>query len=195
MEEASNGKITRKYIFRFLLIFLLIVIIGGIAILMSFSSKVDNFKGSDIIEPYKAINSMIRNLIILNVIAAIVATLLATLRIKKKYKINEENAKSIFKNITIFLAIIGILSFATHMGIKNVVFKEALEDNNYTISEVKEGLNDAEKLAKEMGIEVEEIKYLKSFMKLSDWYSHSDIIFLLMIGLEYVLIMKRKKTE
>ena len=103
MEEQSVGKITKKFIVKFILFFLLIdIVVGGIVFFSGLSSVADS---NDEVEIVKGFNGAVKALIIINILAALVPAFLATRSIKKKFVINAENNKSIFKNVTIFLVI------------------------------------------------------------------------------------------
>ena len=77
MEEVSVGKITRKFIFRVFIWFLVIDLIAGFIAIMVFGSKADSIS-NDVVDMVTAVNGFIKGLIAINVIACVVSTLLAT---------------------------------------------------------------------------------------------------------------------
>ena len=170
MEQESVGKITKKFVVKLVLFFLLIDIVVGFIAIMIFSGKVSSVSESDIVEQYKVLNSFLRALILVNILAAVIPTLLATKTIKSKYVINQDNNKEVFRNIAIVLVIMAIIFVGIHKGIKGAIFDAALEDSKWTEEKIKDGLDDVEKLAKEMGIDTDEIKPIRKFFSLTNVY-------------------------
>ena len=193
MEEKSVGKITRKFVVKLVLFFLLIDIVVGFIAIMIFSGKVSSVSDTDIVEQYKVLNSFLRALIIVNILAAVIPTILATKKIKKDFTINSENNKAVFRNVAIVLAIMAVLMIGIHGAIKGAIFDAALEDSKWSEEKIKEGLDDIEKLAKEMDIETDEIKPIRKFFTLTNVYVWDGIAFVVMIGCEYFLLIKKEE--
>lgn len=190
MKEASLGKITRKFFFKVLIWFLVINIIVGIAVIAASADKLDSTRDLDTVI---AVNGLIKSLVIVNIVACVLAPLLATRKIKKKFIINEENKKKVFRNAAIVLCILAALLIGTHAAIKAAIFKEALKSEKVTEKEVKEGLKDLEEFADEYGFNDEEAEELSRFMKLADVYVWDGLAFIVMIGCEYFLIVMREQ--
>ena len=89
MEEASVGKITRKFTVKTLLWFVLIDIVIGFIFLIAKSSGLEGIEDD---EMGNAINGIITGLIVINIISAICSPLLALRGTKKKCKITSENS-------------------------------------------------------------------------------------------------------
>ena len=193
MEQESVGKITKKFVVKLVLFFLLIDIVVGFIAIMIFSGKVSSVSESDIVEQYKVLNSFLRALILVNILAAVIPTLLATKTIKSKYVINQDNNKEVFRNIAIVLVIMAIIFVGIHKGIKGAIFDAALEDSKWTEEKIKDGLDDVEKLAEEMGIDTDEIKPIRKFFSLTNVYVWDGLAFIVMIGCEYYLIIKKEQ--
>ena len=192
MEEVSVGKITRKFIFKVLIWFLVIDLIAGFIAIMVFGSKADSIS-NDVVDMVTAVNGFIKGLIAINVIACVVSTLLATRKIKKKFVINGENKKQVFRNIAIVLTVMAVLLIGVHAGIKGTIFEKGLESSNLTEKEIKEGLDEGEEFLEDLDIDTDDIKLLKQFLTLSDIYVLDGLVFVVLIGCEYFLIIK--KTE
>ena len=95
MEEASIGKIVKRFVVKLILWFLLIdIIIGGVILFVNVAgwAEIDE---NDIGEMGDAISSFMNIIIVVNIVAIVGSTLLATRSAKKKYKITEENKKSL----------------------------------------------------------------------------------------------------
>ena len=195
MQEASLGKITRKFFFKVLVWFLVIEILVGIAVIASFGSKVDGETTDDMVEVFTLVNTLVKSLIWVNIVACIIPPLFATRKIKKKFIINNDNKMKVFRNVAIILTIFAVLLIGTHWGIKGFIFGEASKSTGVTEQEAREGLKDIEKFTKEVGIEEEEVDVMKEFLSLSDIYVADGIVFLLMIGCEYFLIVKKEQKQ
>ncbi len=193
MEEQSVGKITRKFVVKLVLFFLLIDIVVGFIAIMIFSGKVSSVSESDIVEQYKVLNSFLRALIVVNILAAVIPTILATKKIKTDFTINSENNKAVFRNVAIVLAIMAVLMIGIHSAIKGAIFDAALEDSKWSEEKIKEGLDDIEELAKEMDIDTDEIKPIRKFFTLTNVYVWDGIAFVVMIGCEYFLLIKKEE--
>ena len=79
------------------------------------------------------------------------------------------------------------------LAIKGAIFDAALEDSKWSEEKIKEGLDDIEKLAKEMDIETDEIKPIRKFFTLTNVYVWDGIAFVVMIGCEYFLLIKKEE--
>lgn len=194
MEEVSLGKITRKYFFKMLIWMLLIDIIFVVAALGTFSSKFEEASNS-FIEGVRTLNSLVTCLIIINVIACVVPPLMATRKIKKKYVINDDNKKKVFRNVAIILCIMAVIFIGIHIGIKSAIYEPAMKSTEVTEKEVKEELKDIEEFAEDFDIEIEEVDEIKKFFTLADIYVIDGLVLIAMIGVEYFLIVKKGQKE
>ncbi len=198
MEEESVGKIVRRFVIKLILWFLLIdVVIGGVVLFANVSGWAD-IDENDFDEMGNAINSFMNSIIIVNIVAIVGSTLLATRSTKKKYKITEENKKSVFKGMAITLVIIAVIMGAIHIGIKNMITSLILEDmDGLEWSDVKEALKDIEKYVEDENLtkaEEEAIEMVDGFYGKLNIYSMDWLIFAVMIGAEYFLIVKKEQV-
>jgi len=198
MEEESVGKIVRRFVIKLILWFLLIdVVIGGVVLFANVSGWAD-IDENDFDEMGNAINSFMNSIIIVNIVAIAGSTLLATRSTKKKYKITEENKKSVFKGIAITLVIMAVIMGAIHIGIKNMITSLILEDmDGLEWSDVKEALKDIEKYVEDENLtktEEEAIEMVDSFYGKINIYSMDWLIFAVMIGVEYFFIVKKEQV-
>jgi len=194
MEEESKGKIIRKFVIKIILWFLLIDLIIGGVILFANVSGWANLDEDNMEEMKNAIKSLMNSLIIINTVAIIGSTILATRSIKKKCKITQENKKSVFKGMAITLIIMAVIMGAIHIGIKNIITSAILEDmDGMEWSDVKDALKDAddEDLTRD---EKEIIEMVDSFYVKLNVYSMDWLLFIAMIGVEYFLIVKKEQV-
>ena len=145
MEEASVGKITRKFTVKTLLWFVLIDIVIGFIFLIA---KVSGFENIADDEAVDALNGLVTGLIVVNILAAICSPLLALRGTKKKCKITSENKKPVFRNIAIVLVVFAIIMGILHGIIKNQIFEMALEDSDISLDDVKEARKDLDEYIK-----------------------------------------------
>lgn len=194
MEEASVGKITRKFTVKTLLWFVLIDIVIGFIFLIAKSSGLEGIEDD---EMGNAINGIITGLIVINIISAICSPLLALRGTKKKCKITSENKKTVFRNISIVLVVFALIMGILHGIIKNQIFEMTLDSLDLTMDELKEAREDYDKYIEEENLSKEEEKSIKqfdSFMGLSNVYVFDCIIFLVMIPVAYLLVVKKEEA-
>lgn len=196
MEEVSTGKIVKRFTIKLILWFLLIdIVIGGIILIANVSGWA-NIDEDDIGEMGDAISSFMNLLIATNIVAIIAAPLLATRSTKKKYKITEENKKSVFKGITIAIIVLAIIMAIIHIAIKNVVITAITEGQDMEWSDVKEALKDIEEYVEDENLtktEEEAIEMIDSFYGKLNIYGADWLVFVVMIGVEYVLIVRKEQ--
>lgn len=196
MEEASVGKIVKRFVIKLILWFLLIDIVIGGVILFSNVSGWAEIDENDIGEMGDAISSFMNIIIVVNIAAIVGSTLLATRSTKKKYKITEENKKSVFKGFTIAMVVLAIIMGAIHLGVKNIVVTAIMEDTDMEWSDVKEALKDIEKYVEDESLtkaEEEMVEMVDSFYGKLNIYGVDWLIFAVMIGVEYVLIVRKEQ--
>lgn len=194
MEEASVGKITRKFTVKTLLWFVLIDIVIGFIFLIAKSSGLEEIEDD---EMGNAINGIITGLIVINIISAICSPLLALRGTKKKCKITSENKKTVFRNISIVLVVFALIMGILHGIIKNQIFEMTLDSLDLTMDELKEAREDYDKYIEEENLSKEEEKSIKqfdSFMGLSNVYVFDGITFLVMIPVAYLLVVKKEEA-
>lgn len=194
MEEASVGKITRKFTVKTLLWFVLIDIIIGFIFLIAKSSGLEGIEDD---EMGNAINGIITGLIVINIISAICSPLLALRETKKKCKITSENKKTVFRNISIVLVVFALIMGILHGIIKNQIFEMTLDSLDLTMDDLKEAREDYDKYIEEENLSKEEEKSIKqfdSFMGLSNVYVFDCITFLVMIPVAYFLVVKKEEA-
>lgn len=194
MEEASVGKITRKFTVKTLLWFVLIDIVIGFIFLIAKSSGLEGIEDD---EMGNAINGIITGLIVINIISAICSPLLALRGTKKKCKITSENKKTVFRNISIVLVVFALIMGILHGIIKNQIFEMTLDSLDLTMDELKEAREDYDKYIEEENLSKEEEKSIKqfdSFMGLSNVYVFDCITFLVMIPVAYFLVVKKEEA-
>ena len=198
MEEVSTGKITRKFTIKLVLLFIVIDLIIGAIVLVSWANGVDGVDSSSAKEIFSMLNGLLTKLVIVNIIAIIVPTLLATSSIKKKFNISGEQRKTVFRNITIVLVIMAIILFICHKSVVNMVEESATEGSEYSLSDIDKGIKEAEDLAEEWNLKDDEaedvFKGWKSFRRLTTLYTIDAIVFLIMIPVEYYLIIKKEQN-
>lgn len=194
MEEASVGKITRKFTVKTLLWFILIDIVIGFIVLIVKASGFDNLADDEMGD---AVNGLMTGLVLVNIIAAICSPLLALRGTKKKCKITSENKKTVFRNISIVLVVFALIMGILHGMIKNYIFDMALEDSDVTMDEIKEARKDIDEYIKDENLSKEEetiIKQFDQFMGLADVYVFDCIAFLVMIPVSYYLVVKKEEA-
>lgn len=194
MEEASVGKITRKFTVKTLLWFVLIDIVIGFIFLIAKSSGLEEIEDD---EMGNAINGIITGLIVINIISAICSPLLALRGTKKKCKITSENKKTVFRNISIVLVVFALIMGILHGIIKNQIFEMTLDSLDLTMDDLKEAREDYDKYIEEENLSKEEEKSIKqfdSFMGLSNVYVFDCITFLVMIPVAYFLVVKKEEA-
>lgn len=194
MEEASVGKITRKFTVKTLLWFVLIDIVIGFIFLIAKSSGLERIEDD---EMGNAINGIITGLIVINIISAICSPLLALRGTKKKCKITSENKKTAFRNISIVLVVFALIMGILHGIIKNQIFEMTLDSLDLTMDDLKEAREDYDKYIEEENLSKEEEKIIKqfdSFMGLSNVYVFDCITFLVMIPVAYFLVVKKEEA-
>ena len=194
MEEASVGKITRKFTVKTLLWFILIDIVIGFIFLIAKSSGLEGIEDD---EMGNAINGIITGLIVINIISAICSPLLALRGTKKKCKITSENKKIVFRNISIVLVVFALIMGILHGIIKNQIFEMTLDSLDLTKDDLKEAREDYDKYIEEENLSKDEEKVIKqfdSFMGLSNVYVFDCIAFLVMIPVAYFLVVKKEEA-
>ena len=194
MEEASVGKITRKFTVKTLLWFILIDIVIGFIFLIAKSSGLEGIEDD---EMGNAINGIITGLIVINIISAICSPLLALRGTKKKCKITSENKKIVFRNISIVLVVFALIMGILHGIIKNQIFEMTLDSLDLTMDDLKEAREDYDKYIEEENLSKDEEKVIKqfdSFMGLSNVYVFDCITFLVMIPVAYFLVVKKEEA-
>lgn len=194
MEEASVGKITRKFTLKTLLWFILIDIVIGFIVLMVKASGLADVEPDEMGD---ALNSLITGLVVVNIIAAICSPLLALRGTKKKCKITSENKKTVFRNISIVLVVFALIMGILHGIIKNQIFEIALEDTDITMDDLKEARKDLDEFIKEENLSKDDqtiLKQFDDFMGLTNVYVFDCIAFLVMIPVSYYLVVKKEEA-
>ena len=194
MKEASVGKITRKFVVKLVIWFILLYIVTGTIALVNFATGIEN-AGNDEMVLAEALNSFMVMLIIANVVTIVLSTLLATRKIKKKFVINSENSKAIAKNIMIALIIMTLIVTGIHMAVKTYVMEYAAEEAD--IEDIDELVEDTEAYAKKLGLDMSRIEFweeFKSFLNKTKIFAFDGIAFLVMIPVTKSMIVK-KETE
>lgn len=194
MEEASVGKITRKFTVKTLLWFILIDIIIGFIFLIA---KVSGFENVADDEAIDALNGLVTGLIVVNILAAICSPLLALRGTKKKCKITNENKKPVFRNIAIVLVVFAIIMGILHGIIKNQIFEMALEGSDISLDDIKEARKDLDEYIKEENLSKADQEILEQFDGLmggSNVYVFDCITFLVMIPVAYLLVVKKEEA-
>ena len=69
MEEVSNAKITVRFVIKLVLLFVLIDLIIGAIVLLSWAGSIDKVDSDNFLEMIKSLNGLIFKLIIVNVLA------------------------------------------------------------------------------------------------------------------------------
>ena len=187
MEEASVGKITRKFTVKTLLWFVLIDIVIGFIFLIA---KVSGFENIADDEAVDALNGLVTGLIVVNILAAICSPLLALRGTKKKCKITSENKKPVFRNIAIVLVVFAIIMGILHGIIKNQIFEMALEDSDISLEDLDEYIKE-ENLSE---ADQEILEQFDGLMGLSNVYVFDCITFLVMIPVAYFLVVKKEEA-
>lgn len=200
MEETKPGKFIKRFTIKLILWFLLIdIIIGGIVLVVNVSGWGDI--ENDFEETGRAIKSFLNSIILVNVIAIVASPLLALRSAKKKCKITEENKKSIFKGIVIATVILAVVMAVVHIGIKGVIKEAVTEGNNFEWSDVKEAVKDSEEFLKEndLGMAQDDLEAMVDMVKVFygrvNIYGIDWILFVVMIGVEYYLIVKKEQEK
>ncbi len=194
MEEASVGKITRKFTLKTLLWFVLIDIVIGFIFLIVKSSGLEGIEDD---EMGNAINGLITGLIVINIISAICSPLLALRGTKKKCKITSDNKKTVFRNISIVLVVFALIMGILHGIIKNQIFEMTLDSLDMTMDDLKEAREDYDKYIEEENLSKDDKEILEqfdSFMGLSNVYVFDCITFLVMIPVAYFLVVKKEEA-
>lgn len=194
MEEASVGKITRKFTLKTLLWFVIIDIVIGFIFLIAKSSGLEGIEDD---EMGNAINGIVTGLIVVNILAAICSPLLALRGTKKKCKITSENKKPVFRNIAIVLVVFAIIMGILHGIIKNQIFEMALEGSDISLDDIKEARKDLDEYIKEENLSKADQEILEQFdglMGLSNVYVFDCITFLVMIPVAYFLVVKKEEA-
>lgn len=194
MGKQGTGKITRKFVIKLILWFLLFdIILGGIIFVTSLSG----FEGqSDDIETIRMFNSLLIKLVLINIASVIVSTLLATRSIKKKCEITDENKKSIFRNISIVLVIMFVLTTMSH----NFIVNNVMDGDEHNIETMKQDLKEVNYYMEEYDETLpsyyeEGLQQVENFLTLINVYSYDFIVFVIMIPIEYLLIVNNKKEN
>ena len=194
MEEASVGKITRKFTLKTLLWFVLIDIVIGFIFLIVKSSGLEGIEDD---EMGNAINGLITGLIVINIISAICSPLLALRGTKKKCKITSDNKKTVFRNISIVLVVFALIMGILHGIIKNQIFEMTLDSLDMTMDDLKEAREDYDKYIEEENLSKDDKEILEQFdefMGLSNVYVFDCITFLVMIPVAYFLVVKKEEA-
>ncbi len=194
MEEANVGKVTRKFVVKLIIWFLVIDVVLGFAALMMGAGDIEK-AGQSEQAMADALNGLMNKLIIVNVAACLLSTFLATRKINKKFSITEDMKAPLFKNITIVLIVMTVLVALIHGAIKNYVLDMSLQEAKVTRQELKQALKDIDKYAKENGLTDKDAKFIESFkgfMSRANIYVFDGIAFLAMIPVEKKLIGKKE---
>jgi len=114
-------------------------------------------------------------------------------------KLTEENKKAIFKGIAIATAILAVVMAVVHVGIKNVVISAITDGTELEWSDVKEAVKDSEEFLKDndLGMAQKELEELVDMVKVFygrvNLYGMDWLVFVVMIGVEYVLVVKKEQ--
>ena len=199
MEETKPGKFIKRFTIKLILWFLLIdIVIGGI-ILVANVSGWGEIGDTDYEAAGDAIKSFLNSIIVVNIVAIVASPLLSLRSAKKKCKLTEENKKAIFKGIAIATAILAVVMAVVHVGIKNVVISAITDGTELEWSDVKEAVKDSEEFLKDndLGMAQKELEELVDMVKVFygrvNLYGMDWLVFVVMIGVEYVLVVKKEQ--
>ena len=191
-QEFSLKKATTSFAVRFVIFSIIFMVIGTIIALVMWASSIDT-NSNDYEEIFDSINGLAWKLVIVDVIVALLSTLIATKGSTKKFKITEENSKLLKRNVAIVLVVVAIIIFAVHMIIVNTINSMALEDSGAeSLSEI---IEEADDYVSDFGYAADEVDelndMLKSLQTSERIYEFSAIIYLVMIPVSFVLIKKK----
>ena len=191
-QEFNLKKATTSFALRFVIFCIIFMAIGTIIALVVWASSF-NPDSTDLQETFDAVKGLAWGLVIVDIIVALLSTLIATKGSTKKFKITENDIKPFKRNIAIILVIVTIIIFAVHLLIVNTINSMALEDTGAdSLSEI---INDAEDFISDFGYAEDELEeatdMLKSFQNSERIYEFSSVIYLIMIPFSYLLLKKR----
>jgi len=194
-KEASLSKITTRFVIKLVKWFLLLYIILGLGVIVNFGMAIEGVDDDALIG--KELNKFMINFIISNIVAIILSVLLTTRKIKKKFVINQENSKKIFKNIMIVLIVMTFLIAGIHFAIQSI-FIYSVTDNNNNIYDIEKAINAVEKYDSEGLIEMSELEaigmeQLKSFLTKTKIFVCDSVMFLAMIPVTKIMIVKKEE--
>lgn len=198
MEEANSGKFIKRFTIKLILWFILIDIVIGGAVLVA------NVAGwGDIENDYEAtgeaVKTFLNSIIVVNIVAIVASPLLALKSAKKKCKITEENKKSIFKGIVIATAILAVVMAVVHIGIKNVIVEAVTDGSDFEWSDIKKAVKDSEEFLEDndFGMAQDDLEAMVDMVKVFygrvNIYGMDWLVFIVMIGVEYYLIVKKEQ--
>ncbi len=191
-QEFSLKKATISFAIRFVIFCIIFMVIGTIIALVMWSSSFDE-NTNDLQEMLDGLSSLAWKLVIVDVIVALLSTLIATNGSTKKYKITEDNCKALKKNVVIVLVIVAIIIFIVHMLIINMINSIALEDID--ADSLSEMIDDIDDYAADLGYSSNELDVasdaLKSLQTSERIYEFSAVVYLIMIPVSFVLLKKK----
>ena len=207
MEEISTGKAVVKFTIKFILWTILFFVIGGIIVGIISGTSIAKVADSDmddiadVEEMFEAIDGLVYGLIIVELIAALLATKLAIGGVAKKGKITSGNRPKIMRGITIVLVVIAILIIAVHWLLVNTInsyIMKEVKDYSSLQELVKEADDNREKIADIFDIrgesELEDsIDLLKGFVRTENIFQCSGLIYIVMIPLASVFLKKKEQ--
>ena len=94
------------------------------------------------------------------------------------------------------MVVLAIIMGAIHLGVKNIVVTSIMEDTEMEWSDVKEALKDIEKYVDDESLtkaDEEMIEMIDSFYGKLNIYGIDWLVFVIMIGVEYVLIVRKEQ--
>lgn len=191
-QEFNLKKATISFSVRFVIFCIIFMAIGTIIALFAWAASVDT-SSDDFREMFDSIGRLAWILVIVDVVVALLSTLIAVKGSTKKYKITEESYKLFRKNIVIVLVVVAVIIFAVHMFIVNSINSMALEDTD--VDSISELIDDAEDYLSDFGYASDELEeatdMLKSLQTSERIYEFSAIIYLVMIPVSFALLKKK----
>lgn len=205
-EELNLGKVTAKFAIKFILWAILFFIIGAIVVgifaggaLSEMGSGYGDF--DEVKDMFGAINGFIYGLVVVDIIAALLATKLSIGGIAKKNKITSENRPKIMKKVTIVLVIVAIIVILIHTVIVKMInglLTEEIDEVDSLGELIKEAEDESDDVGRAFGISVEDefedaIDLLKGLNTAGNIYSISGAVYLVMIPLANVFLKKKEE--
>ena len=191
-QEFNLKKATISFSIRFVIFCIIFMTVGTTIVLFAWAASVDT-SSNDFREMFDAISNLAWILVIVDVVVALLSTLIAVKGSTKKYKITEESYKSFRKNIVIVLVVVAIIIFAVHMLIVNSINSMALEDTD--VDSISEMIDDIEDYLYDFDYGRDELEeatdMLKSLQTSERIYEFSAVIYLVMIPVSFALLKKK----
>ncbi len=157
--DKSVSKVTRKFVIRFIIWFLILAVVSTIGVTMVWALiSYENIDGDDIEEVMQMLTGLMRGLLISDFIVAFLVTKLSIKGALKKVEVTSENKGSIIKNISIALIIFAILICGVHYKIRLEFF--GVVDSDFDIEDIKEFEEEVAELEDDLEESEEELEEL-----------------------------------